>query len=66
MLIIIQSVICVLVLCLAILIKTFGGSLYQEVRLWYIDKINDSIILEDRNDETPNESALFVNKTNCS
>jgi hypothetical protein len=59
--IIVQSIVCIIILCIGVFLKTIGGNVYETARLWYLEKINDSIIIEDKNIET-RDNALFVNK----
>ncbi|MDR0404556.1 MAG: hypothetical protein LBH37_01980 [Oscillospiraceae bacterium] len=62
-LIIIQTVICTLIVATMIFLKSTGFEFYEHIKLWYLEKINDSILVDDKSSEMPNDSAMFVNNT---
>lgn len=53
-LLLVQITVCLIILILATVLKSFGGSFFEYVKQWYNDKINDSLIVEKSIDEYKN------------
>lgn len=53
-LLLVQITVCLIILILATVLKSFGGSFFECVKQWYNDKINDSLIVEKSIDEYKN------------
>lgn len=45
---VIQIVGCLVVLGAAVLLRTFGGTVYDTVRDWYLEAVGDSIVTDDQ------------------
>ena len=43
LLILIQSVLCVIILAVMLILKAVGGSIYAQTATWYFDRYNDSV-----------------------
>ncbi|MDR1466929.1 MAG: hypothetical protein LBI55_00675 [Oscillospiraceae bacterium] len=62
-LVVIQTIICTLIVVLVLFLKSTGSEFYKQTKVWYLEKINDSILVEDKTLEMPNDNAVFVNNT---
>ncbi len=55
-----QLVVCILIAVSAFLIKSFGGETYEKIRQWYFNQMNNSIIIDIKNE---NNAQFLEDKT---
>lgn len=51
LLLLLQIAVCVVIILFVLLLKNISDPWYQTFRAWYVEKVNDSLILGDSNDD---------------